>query len=131
MRSETGRRSAKLVLCAVVSSAALLLASPAAGSAKGPGAIVPFSIHGEYQLEYGFAKRAISHETAALCNSTEGCVNWSVSPCRRQSWHRIDCVSHLYGENGVTCGFVSIAVWPPWSNHVLLHHKRVFCTPPS
>ena len=82
---------------------------------------------GEYQLEFGFAKRAISHETAALCSSTEGCANWLVKPCRRRSWHRVDCVSRLYGENGVACVFVSIAVWPPSSDHLLLHHKRIFC----
>jgi hypothetical protein len=122
---------AKLGLCFLVSSATFFFAAPAVTSGHGRGAIVPYRIHGEYQLEFGFAKRAISRETAALCRNTEGCVNWSVKPCRRQSWHRVDCVSHLYGENGVTCSFVSIAVWPPWSNHVLLHHKRVVCTPLS
>jgi hypothetical protein len=95
--------------------AALSSASPAEG------------FQGEYQLEFGFAKRAISHETAALCSSTEGCANWLVKPCQRRSWHRVDCVSRLYGENGVACVFVSVAVWPPSSEHLLLHHKRIFC----
>jgi len=86
-------------------------------------------IQGEYQVKFGFAKRAISRETAALCGKTVGCANWSVGPCRRQSWHRIDCVSNLYGENGVTCRWVSIAVWPPWSDHLILRHKRITCSP--
>jgi hypothetical protein len=85
-------------------------------------------IEGEYQLEFGFAKRAISHETAQLCNETQGCVNWAVRPCRRRSWHRVDCLSRLYGENGTTCSFVAIAVWPPSSNHLILHHKRFACS---
>lgn len=98
---------------------ALLFAAPAIG------------YQGDYQLEFGFAKRAISRETAALCSSTEGCANWLVKPCRRRSWHRVDCVSRLYGENGVACIFVSIAVWPPSSDHLLLHHKRIFCGQPE
>jgi hypothetical protein len=119
------------VLFAAIASAALLFATPASGSGPSSGAPVPYSIDGEYQLEFGFAKRAISSETAKLCGNTAGCSNWSVKPCRRQSWHRIDCVSHLYGENGVTCGFVGIAVWPPSSDHLILHRKRVFCTHPE
>lgn len=82
-----------------------------------------------YQLEFGFAKRALSRETAALCSSTAGCANWSVGPCRRQSWHRVDCVSRLYGESGVACNFVGIAVWPPSSDHLLIHRKRIRCSP--
>jgi hypothetical protein len=112
-------------------SAAVLFASPSAGLGQAGGATVPYRVDGEYQLEFGFAKRAISSETAALCGSTKGCSNWSVKPCRRRSWHRVDCVSRLYGENGETCVFVSIAVWPPSSNHLMLHHKRIFCTRPE
>lgn len=119
------------ILLLALSAAAVLLAPPALSSGKDRGEIVPYGIHGEYQLEFGFAKRAISRETAAICSNTEGCANWLVKPCRRQSWHRVDCVSRLYGENGVSCVFVSIAVWPPSSTHLVLHHKRIFCTPPA
>jgi hypothetical protein len=100
--------------------------SAAAGSGDATTA-VPLRIHGEYQLEFGFAKRAIARETAAACANIEGCANWSVSPCKRQSWHRVDCLSNLHGENGVTCSFVTLAVWPPWSNHLLIRHKRIHC----
>jgi hypothetical protein len=111
-------------------SLSLYAAASAAGSSGDAGArAAPLRIHGEYQVEFGFAKRAISRETAAVCAKTAGCANWSVAPCKRQSWHRIDCVSNLHGENGVTCSWVSIAVWPPWSNHLLLRHKRIHCSP--
>ncbi|HEX6228514.1 MAG TPA: hypothetical protein VFZ41_03525, partial [Solirubrobacterales bacterium] len=51
-------------------------------------------IEGPYQLEFGFAKRAISRATAAICAKADDCRTWSVKPCRRRSWHRIDCVSN-------------------------------------
>jgi hypothetical protein len=105
----------------------LFAVASAAGSGEGAETAVPLRIHGEYQLEFGYAKRAIAQETAAACAKINGCVNWSVSPCKRQSWHRIDCISNLHGENGVTCSFVTIAVWPPWSDHLILHRKRIHC----
>jgi len=109
----------------------LFAVSSAIGSGAGARTAVPLRIHGEYQLEFGFAKREIARETAAACAKIEGCVNWSVNPCKRQSWHRIDCISNLHGESGATCSFVTIAVWPPWSNHLILHRKRIHCTSPG
>jgi hypothetical protein len=108
---------AKVAICLVALIAMSLVAAPAVGR-----------IHGEYQLEFGFAKRAIARETSATCAKINGCTSWSVRPCKRQSWHRVDCVSNLFGENGAVCSFVMIAVWPPSSNHLILHHKRLLCS---
>jgi hypothetical protein len=80
-----------------------------------------------YQLEFGFAKRAIANETSAVCARVAGCKSWSVRPCRRQSWHRVDCVANYFFPERVLCRQVMIAVWPPWSDHLILHHKRVIC----
>jgi hypothetical protein len=80
-----------------------------------------------YQVEFGFAKRAISRETASICARATGCKSWSVKPCRRQSWHRIDCLANFFFPQGASCHQVMIAVWPPWSDHLLLHHKRIIC----
>jgi hypothetical protein len=55
-------------------------------------------IRGEYQLEFGFAKRAISKATAQICAQAEGCRTWSVRPCKRRSWHRVDCVANTLFE---------------------------------
>lgn len=85
-------------------------------------------VEGDYQLEFGFAKRALARETAAFCESIPSCANWRVQTCRRQSWHRVDCLSHLYGENGSACSFVGIAVWPPWSDRLIVHRKRIVCS---
>jgi hypothetical protein len=78
-------------------------------------------------VPFGLAKREIRRETAALCANTTGCVNWKVGPCRRQSFHRVDCVSHLVGENGVNCSFVVIARAPSHLYEVRIHHKRIVC----
>jgi len=117
-RRRARRRRSRIVGAIVLAIAFLALATRATAG-----------IAGEYQLEFGFAKRALARETADLCANTEGCANWAVGPCRRQSWHRIDCISRLYGANGVTCSFVGIAVWPPSSDRLLLRHKRIHCTP--
>lgn len=110
-------RDRTIVIALVIAIAALLLAGRASAD-----------VSGEYQLEFGFAKRALSRETAAFCTSTPNCVNWSLRPCQRQSWHRVDCLAHLYGANGAACSFVAIAVWPPWSNQLLVHRKRIVCS---
>jgi hypothetical protein len=79
-------------------------------------------------VPFGLAKREIRRETAVLCGNTNGCVNWKVGPCRRQSYHRVDCVSTLVGENGVNCEFVVIARAPARLYEVKIHHKRVVCS---
>jgi hypothetical protein len=76
----------------------------------------------------GYAKGEIRRATADLCAETSGCVNWSVGPCRRQSYHRIDCVSKFEGENGRRCAFVTIARAPSHRFEVAIHHKRVVCS---
>jgi len=78
-------------------------------------------------VPFGLAKREIRRETATLCTNTNGCVNWKVGPCKRQSYHRIDCVSRLIGENGVSCSFVVIARAPSHLYEVRIHHKRIVC----
>lgn len=80
-----------------------------------------------HKVPFGLAKREIRRATADLCAQTEGCVNWRVGPCRRQSFHRVDCVSRLDGENGVSCAFVTIARAPSHLYEVKIHHKRVSC----
>jgi hypothetical protein len=81
-----------------------------------------------HKVPFGFAKGEIRRATADLCAETSGCVNWRVGPCARQSFHRIDCVSRLVGENGVTCSFVTIARAPANLFEVKIHHKRISCS---
>jgi hypothetical protein len=78
-------------------------------------------------IPFGLAKREIRRATAEVCSETSGCVNWRVGPCRRQSNHRVDCLSQLEGENGVNCSFVTIARAPPERYEVIVQHKRVVC----
>lgn len=80
-----------------------------------------------HKVPVGYAKREIRRATADLCAQTSGCVNWRVGPCQRQSFHRVDCVSRLEGENGVTCSFVTIARAPSHRYEVKIHHKRISC----
>jgi hypothetical protein len=80
-----------------------------------------------HKVPVGLAKSEIRRATAVICAETSGCVNWRVGPCARQSFHRIDCVSRLIGENGVTCSFVTIARAPARLYEVHLHHKRIIC----
>ena len=81
-----------------------------------------------HKVPFGVAMREIRRATAELCAETSGCVNWHVGPCRRRSFHRIDCVSGFDGENGVKCAFVTIARVPANRYEVIIHHKRVFCS---
>ncbi len=99
----------KLALTAVV----VLLVAAAAAQAH----VVPM----------GYAKSEIRKETANLCAQTSGCANWGVGPCRRQSYHRVDCVARLEGENGNRCAFVVIARAPSHVYDVVIHHKRIVC----
>jgi hypothetical protein len=91
------------------------------------GLLLLAAVAGAHKVPMGIAKSEIRRVTAALCAETSGCVNWSVGPCRRQSFHRVDCVSRLHGENGVDCSFVTIARVPANRYEVIVHHKRIFC----
>jgi hypothetical protein len=81
-----------------------------------------------HKVPFGYAKTEIRRTTADLCAETTGCINWSVGPCQRKSFHRVDCVAKLVGESGVRCGFVMIARSPSHLYEVRIHHKRVFCS---
>jgi hypothetical protein len=100
----------KLAFAAIT---ALLLMVPAAAQA--------------HKVPVGLAKSEIRRATAGICAETNGCKSWRVGPCARQSFHRIDCVSRLFGENGVDCSFVTIARAPSNRYEVVLHHKRIIC----
>lgn len=89
--------------------------------------ILPASAGANYQLIFGYAKRAIARQTAAVCAQVTGCQSWSVKPCRRTSLHRIDCLANYFFREGVTCSQVTFAVLPPWASDVILHHKRIIC----
>jgi hypothetical protein len=80
-----------------------------------------------HKLPFGPAKRAIQQETADVCSDVEGCRNWRVGPCRRRSFHRIDCVSRVTNGEGDACAWVSIARVPARSRLIRVHHKRIFC----
>jgi hypothetical protein len=81
-----------------------------------------------HKMPFGVAKAEIRRATADLCAETSGCVNWHVGPCRRRSFHRVDCVSGFDGENGTRCAFVTIAHVSARSYTIIIHHKRVFCS---
>jgi hypothetical protein len=78
-------------------------------------------------LPMGVARKYIRQEVAAVCGQTNGCSNWKVGPCRRQSYHRIDCLARLSGESGATCQFVVIARVGAGSYEVAIHRKRIIC----
>jgi hypothetical protein len=86
------------------------------------------SVAQAHKVPVGLAKSEIRRATAEICAETSGCVNWRVGPCARQSFHRIDCVSRLFGENGVNCSFVTIARAPAQRYEVVLHHKLIICS---
>ena len=50
-----------------------------------------------------------------------------MGPCRRRSFHRIDCVSRVTNGEGGSCAWVSIARVPARSRLIHVHHKRIFC----
>jgi hypothetical protein len=78
-------------------------------------------------LNFGYAKRSISRETASICAGANGCKSWSVSPCRRQSRLRVDCLANFFFPEGATCHAVMIAIWNLSADEVFLHHKRIIC----
>lgn len=80
-----------------------------------------------HKLPMGAAKRAIQQETAGVCQELDGCKNWSVGPCERKSFHRIDCVSRVTNGEGGDCAWVTIARVPANSYTIHVHHKRIFC----
>jgi hypothetical protein len=80
-----------------------------------------------HKVPFGIAKTEIRRFTADVCEDTNGCINWAVGPCRRRSFHRVDCVSRLSGESGVDCSFVTIARAPSHLYEVRIHHKRITC----
>lgn len=89
--------------------------------------IIPATANAEYQLIFGYAKRALARQTAAICAQVSGCRSWSVNPCRRTSLHRVDCLANYFFREGVVCSQVVFAVLPPQADDVILHHKRLFC----
>lgn len=91
------------------------------------GLLATAAVADAHKLPFGPAKRAIQQETASVCNEIEGCRNWSVGPCRRRSFHRIDCVSRVTNGEGDACAWVSIARAPSRSYEIRVHHKRIFC----
>jgi hypothetical protein len=88
--------------------------------------LLPIAADG-HVLPMGIARKYIRQEVAAVCGQTTGCVNWKVGPCRRQSYHRIDCLARLNGESGATCQFVVIARVASRSYEVAIHRKRITC----
>lgn len=82
---------------------------------------------GNFQLRFGPAKRAIANETARICSDVDGCKSWSVQPCRRQSFHRIDCLSNYIFSNGAICHSVTIATYRRYAEAIIISHKRIRC----
>ena len=82
---------------------------------------------GNFQLRFGPAKRAISQETASICNQVNGCKSWSVHPCRRQSYHRIDCLSNYLFTDGAVCSSVTTATYRLYAERIIINHKRIRC----
>lgn len=80
-----------------------------------------------FELRFGPAKRAISQETARICNEINGCRSWSVHPCRRQSLHRVDCLSNYFFTNGSACSSVTTATYRRYAEAIIINHKRIRC----
>jgi hypothetical protein len=80
-----------------------------------------------HKVPFGLAKSEIRRFTSGVCEETDGCINWRVGPCQRRSFHRIDCVSRLFGESGASCAWVTIARAPARRYEVKIHHKRINC----
>jgi hypothetical protein len=82
-----------------------------------------------FKLSFGYAKRGLAQETAAVCAHTHGCKSWSVRPCARRSLHRIDCRSNFFFSDGGYCTFVGTATLRHHlgSYEVITHHKRITC----
>jgi hypothetical protein len=80
-----------------------------------------------FQLRFGPAKRAISQETANICSQVSGCKSWSVHPCQRQSYHRIDCLSNYFFTDGAICSSVTTATYRQYAEAIVINHKRIRC----
>jgi hypothetical protein len=92
-------------------------------------ALLAFSAvaNANFQLRFGPAKRAISQETANICSQVSGCKSWSVHPCQRQSFHRIDCLSNYFFTNGAVCSSVTTATYRRYAEAIIINHKRIRC----
>jgi hypothetical protein len=104
----------KVKLLVGVSAILLVLAVASAASAN-------------FQLRFGPAKQAIAQETASICSQVNGCKTWSVAPCQRQSYHRVDCVSNYAFSNGQICHSVTTATYRRYAEQIIIHHKRIRC----
>ena len=80
-----------------------------------------------FQIRFGPAKRAISQETSEVCSQVDGCKSWSVHPCRRQSFHRIDCLSNYLFTSGAVCSSVTTATYRRYAEGIIINHKRIRC----
>ena len=80
-----------------------------------------------FQLRFGPAKRAISQETANVCSQVSGCHSWSVKPCVRRSYHRIDCLSNFFFTDGNVCSFTATATYRRYAGQIIIAHKRIRC----
>lgn len=80
-----------------------------------------------FQLRFGPAKRAIAQATAEICSQVNGCTQWSVHPCKRQSFHRIDCLSNYLFADGTVCSSVTTATYRRYAEGIVINHKRIRC----
>jgi hypothetical protein len=91
------------------------------------GVLLMVGVASAHKLPVGAAKQAIKGATAEICHELEGCKNWRVGPCQRQSLHRVDCISEIKNREGGACVWVTIARVPARSYVIHLHHKRIRC----
>jgi hypothetical protein len=80
-----------------------------------------------FQLRFGPAKRAISQETSETCSQVSGCRSWSVKPCVRRSYHRIDCLSNYLFTDGNVCHSTTTATYRRYAGGIIINHKRIIC----
>jgi hypothetical protein len=80
-----------------------------------------------FQLRFGPAKRAIAQETAEVCSQVKGCHSWSVKPCVRRSYHRIDCLSNYFFTDGNVCSSATAATYRQYAGGIVINHKRIRC----
>jgi hypothetical protein len=91
------------------------------------GLLLSASLASAHVLPLAVAKRYIAQETSRTCAEVSGCKSWSVKPCRRQSYHRVDCLANFFFPEGNDCQAVMIARVPSGSYTVHIHHKRIIC----
>jgi hypothetical protein len=78
-------------------------------------------------LPLGLAKRYLAQEASRTCAEVSGCKSWSIKPCRRQSYHRVDCLANFFFPEGTDCQMVMIARAEGHSYTVHIAHKRIIC----